>query len=59
MRGEKFRFDPLLAPELREAAVTLGVRGLEDICDTGENYATNYALCYNALCYWYIGVCSG
>jgi len=32
-RGERFQFDPLLAGELREAAVTLGVQGLLDLCD--------------------------
>ena len=35
-RGDKFKFDPLLATELREAAITLGVTGLIDLCDKGE-----------------------
>jgi hypothetical protein len=32
-RGEQFKFDPTLAVELREAAITLGISGLKDICD--------------------------
>ena len=35
-RGELFKFDPLLAAELREASVTLGIAGLQDVCDKGE-----------------------
>jgi hypothetical protein len=31
-RGEMFKFDPLIATELLEAALTLQVRGLEDVC---------------------------
>ena len=31
-----FKFDPLLAAELREASVTLGIAGLQDVCDKGE-----------------------
>lgn len=31
-RGEDFQFDPLIAPELLQAAETLQVRGLEDAC---------------------------
>jgi hypothetical protein len=32
-RGEAFHFDPLLANELRTAALTLGISGLRDTCD--------------------------
>lgn len=32
-RGEPFRFDPLIAAELWDAAVILGVRGLQDTCE--------------------------
>ena len=32
-RGDQFKFDPTLAVELREAAITLGIFGLKDICD--------------------------
>ena len=31
-RGERFKFDPTLAPELLVAARTLGISGLEDAC---------------------------
>jgi hypothetical protein len=31
-RGERFKFDPTLAPELLAAARTLGISGLEDAC---------------------------
>ena len=36
-RGDKFKFDPLLATELRESAITLGVAGLIDLCDKGKH----------------------
>lgn len=32
-RGEAFHFDPLLANELRTAALALGISGLRDTCD--------------------------
>lgn len=32
-RGEQFRFDPLLASDLLEAATTLKVVGLQDVCN--------------------------
>ena len=34
-RGDAFKFDPLLATELREASLVLGVKGLQDVCDKG------------------------
>ena len=42
-RGDKFKFDPLLATELREAAITLGVAGLIDLCDKGKDQTIFYA----------------
>jgi len=33
VRGDPFQFDPLLANELRTAAITLGLSGLRDTCD--------------------------
>ena len=32
-RAEPFKFDPLLAHELRDAALALGVAGLQEACD--------------------------
>ena len=32
-RGEPFQFDPLLAVELREAAILLGIAGLQAACE--------------------------
>jgi hypothetical protein len=46
-RGDTFKFDPLLAPELRDAAITLGVAGLEDMCNKGERCAL---MCFAMLC---------